>query len=79
MFGLGVGELVVIFAILLLLFGGRQLPEIASGLGQAIRNFKQGLREGETESGLNRPSSTLPSTSGNAKDSSAVSSSSDKG
>ncbi|MEM7403622.1 MAG: twin-arginine translocase TatA/TatE family subunit [Myxococcota bacterium] len=45
MFGIGTGELLIIFAIVLLLFGGRRLPEVASGLGQAIRNFRQSVRE----------------------------------
>lgn len=48
MFGIGPFELVVIFAIILLLFGGKRLPGIASGLGTAIRNFKTALKDGET-------------------------------
>jgi sec-independent protein translocase protein TatA len=46
---MGPWELVLIFAILLLLFGGRRLPGIASGLGGAIRNFKSSLKEPENE------------------------------
>lgn len=41
MFGLGPGELIVIFLIVFLLFGPKALPEIAKGLGQAIRAFKK--------------------------------------
>jgi sec-independent protein translocase protein TatA len=37
------GELVVILAIFVLLFGARRLPELADGMGKAIRNFKRGL------------------------------------
>ncbi len=41
MFGLGFGELVVILLIVLVMFGGRKLPEIGEGIGRAIRGFKK--------------------------------------
>lgn len=41
MFGLGVPEMLVILAVLLLLFGGKRLPEIVRGLAQGFREFKQ--------------------------------------
>jgi sec-independent protein translocase protein TatA len=47
MFGLGIWELALIFGIVLLLFGARRLPDIASGLGGAINNFKKAMKEGE--------------------------------
>ena len=43
MFGLGASELLIILVIVLILFGGRRLPEIGSGVGKAIKNFKAGL------------------------------------
>jgi sec-independent protein translocase protein TatA len=43
MFGLGATELIIILAIVVLLFGARRLPEIGSGLGKAIRGFKEGV------------------------------------
>jgi len=43
MFGLGTTELLVIFGIVVLLFGARRLPELGSGIGKAIRNFKSGV------------------------------------
>jgi len=46
---LGMTELMVILVILLLLFGGRKLPELAKGLGQSIRAFKQGSLGGQLE------------------------------
>ena len=50
MFGLGTPELVVILAIAFLIFGGKKLPEIGSGLGKAITSFKKGVQDVE-ESG----------------------------
>jgi sec-independent protein translocase protein TatA len=43
MFGLGATELLIILAIVVLIFGARRLPEIGSGLGRAIRGFKEGV------------------------------------
>ena len=37
----------MIFAVVLVLFGARRLPEIGSGLGKAIRNFRSGLTDKE--------------------------------
>jgi sec-independent protein translocase protein TatA len=47
--GLGMGELVVIFLVVLLLFGAKRLPEIGSSLGKGIREFKGSIREIERE------------------------------
>ncbi len=41
MFGLGVQELVIIFLIVMVLFGAKKLPEIGKGLGRGIREFKR--------------------------------------
>ena len=43
MFGIGTTELVIIFGIVIVLFGARRLPELGAGVGKAIRNFKGGL------------------------------------
>ncbi len=43
--GLGGPEVILIFAVLLLLFGGSKLPELAKGLGKSIKEFKHASRE----------------------------------
>jgi sec-independent protein translocase protein TatA len=43
MFGIGTTELMIIFGIVIVLFGARRLPELGSGVGKAIKNFKSGL------------------------------------
>lgn len=45
MFGLGMQELIIILVIVVILFGATRLPQIGSGIGQAIRNFKKGISE----------------------------------
>ena len=49
MFGLGVTELLVILGIALVIFGPSKLPQIGSGLGKAIRDFKKGISSDEEE------------------------------
>ncbi len=48
MFGIGLPELLLIFGVLLLLFGAKKLPEIGKGLGEGIRSFKSSI-SGEEE------------------------------
>ena len=43
MFGIGTTELLIVAGIVLVLFGARRLPELGSGLGKAIKNFKAGI------------------------------------
>jgi sec-independent protein translocase protein TatA len=45
MFGLGTQELIIILVIVVILFGATRLPQIGSGIGQAIKNFKKGVKE----------------------------------
>ncbi len=44
---LGTGELIVIFLVVLLLFGGKRLPELAKSLGAGIREFKRACYESD--------------------------------
>jgi len=45
MFGIGGWELVLIFGVVLLLFGAKRLPEIAKSIGKAVNEFKKGKDE----------------------------------
>ncbi len=47
--GLGPTELIVILVILLVLFGGSKLPQLAKGLGQSIKEFKKSSKEEDAE------------------------------
>ncbi len=52
MFGLGAQELMIILGIVVVLFGANRLPQLGSGIGEGIRNFKQGIKQNEDESPL---------------------------
>jgi sec-independent protein translocase protein TatA len=49
MFGIGVQELMIILVVGLVLFGPSKLPQLGSGLGKAIRDFKKGISSDELE------------------------------
>jgi sec-independent protein translocase protein TatA len=46
---LGTWEIVAIVAIVLLLFGGKKIPELMQGLGKGVKSFKKGMNEVEEE------------------------------
>ena len=78
MFGLGPGELILIFVAVLLLFGARRLPEIAQGMGKGIREFKKAIKDTSDElkegidddpSSNSTPSNAQPGTESQNKDS----------
>jgi len=45
LFPLGPTEMIVILVILVVLFGGKKIPELASGLGEGIKNFKKSMSD----------------------------------
>ncbi|WP_141047836.1 twin-arginine translocase TatA/TatE family subunit [Aliarcobacter cryaerophilus] len=51
-------ELVIIVIIVLILFGGKKIPELAKGLGSGIRNFKKAIKEDDSEEVANKPTET---------------------
>jgi sec-independent protein translocase protein TatA len=50
MFGIGIQELVIVLVIVLVLFGGKKLPEFSRGLGIGIKEFRKGLNGNESRS-----------------------------
>jgi sec-independent protein translocase protein TatA len=49
LFNLGTGEIIAIVLVVLLLFGGKKIPELMRGLGKGVKSFKQGMNEMEDE------------------------------
>ena len=45
LFGIGMQEILIIALIVLLLFGGKKIPELMKGLGKGVRSFKEGMNE----------------------------------
>jgi sec-independent protein translocase protein TatA len=58
----GAGEIILIFMVVLLLFGAKRIPEIASSMGKGIREFKSATRDiqNEIESAAEEPPKNTP-------------------
>tara|TARA_R110000868_G_scaffold64598_5_gene194093 strand:+ start:8378 stop:8560 length:183 start_codon:yes stop_codon:yes gene_type:complete len=55
MFGLGTTEALIVLAIIVLMFGGRKLPELGRSMGKAITNFKQGMKDEDKDKSKSEP------------------------
>ena len=49
MFGLGTTELIIILVLVMIIFGAGKLPSVGGALGKGLRNFKDGVKEGDEE------------------------------
>ena len=58
---IGVGEIILILAVLLLLFGAKKLPELARSIGKSARALKDGMKEGLEEEEEDDEEETEPS------------------
>ena len=60
MFGMGHWEILIIFVVILLIFGAKRIPEMAQGLGKGIREFRTAMRDVQEEIDINPPEPTAP-------------------
>lgn len=49
LFNLGFWEIAIFFVLVLLLFGGKKIPELMRGLGKGVKNFKEGMKDVEND------------------------------
>jgi twin arginine-targeting protein translocase, TatA/E family len=50
---LGTGEIIIIALVVLLMFGGKRIPELMKGIGKGVKNFKDGVKGLEDDINLN--------------------------
>lgn len=57
---IGIAEILVILLILLLLFGGRKIPELMKGLGKGVKSFKEGMNGKDDDAGKGEGDDNFP-------------------
>ena len=62
MFGMGHWEILIIFVVILLIFGAKRIPEMAQGLGKGIKEFRKAMRDVQDEIDINNVPPTSPNT-----------------
>ena len=60
MLGIGTQEILIIALIILLLFGGKKIPELMRGLGKGVKSFKEGMNEIEDQVNQADPAKPAP-------------------
>ncbi|MBP3842102.1 MAG: twin-arginine translocase TatA/TatE family subunit [Prevotella sp.] len=55
LFGLGLNEIIIIALVVLLLFGGKKIPELMNGLGKGVKSFKDGVNGLEQQEETKEP------------------------
>ncbi|MGC3977080.1 MAG: twin-arginine translocase TatA/TatE family subunit [Paludibacteraceae bacterium] len=56
--GIGTGEIILIALVVLLIFGGKKIPELMKGLGKGVSSFKKGLKDIEDDIKEEQPTDT---------------------
>lgn len=49
---IGAGEVIIVALVILLIFGGKKIPELMKGLGKGVKSFKEGMSEVEKDLSL---------------------------
>lgn len=65
-FNMSTGEILVITVLILLLFGGKKIPELMKGLGKGVKSFKQGMNEIQDE--ISKPVEDEPKSNSDKKE-----------
>ena len=64
---IGTWELVLIILVILLIFGGRKIPELMKGVGKGIKSFKEGMNEVEEQVNLSESAKPTPESEDKSK------------
>ena len=64
---IGAGEIIIVALVILLLFGGKKIPELMKGLGKGVRSFKEGINDIEKEINM-EPSQTKKNETADSED-----------